>query len=283
MAAPTVVFYGGEEGTVFAPPKAIDEMMADSGALQESFSRFVAVEKTPVVYQYSKDTLSAILNPYVGQACVLLGAGKDLQTKFAQLASDFRGDLVFVNGAGSTVEDRFRNYIGAKKAESDPQFVIYTSKPERNKYPTFDLGDGVDQQAAAIESQIKAFLAGGLSPYFKSEEPAVPAGAGEVAVVVGKTFDSIVKDSTKSVFLKVYAPWCGHCKKLAPVWDQLAAHYEEQEDVVLAKLDYTANEHKDLQISGFPTLLFYGKDDTKSEDYNGARTFDAIKEFIDGH
>lgn len=41
-------------------------------------------------------------------------------------------------------------------------------------------------------------------------------------VVVAKTFDEIVNDPTKDVLIEFYAPWCGHCKALAPKYDELA-------------------------------------------------------------
>lgn len=40
-------------------------------------------------------------------------------------------------------------------------------------------------------------------------------------VVVGKNFDEIVNDDSKDVLLEFYAPWCGHCKALAPKYDEL--------------------------------------------------------------
>lgn len=43
-----------------------------------------------------------------------------------------------------------------------------------------------------------------------------------VQVVVAKTFDEIVNDPTKDVLIEFYAPWCGHCKALAPKYDELA-------------------------------------------------------------
>ena len=41
-------------------------------------------------------------------------------------------------------------------------------------------------------------------------------------MVVAETFDEIVNDKTKDVLIEFYAPWCGHCKSLAPKYDELA-------------------------------------------------------------
>lgn len=59
------------------------------------------------------------------------------------------------------------------------------------------------------------------------------------------------------------APWCGHCKQLAPIWDELGEHFKENDDVVIAKIDSTKNEIDGIQISGFPTLKFFPKESDK--------------------
>jgi thiol-disulfide isomerase/thioredoxin len=94
----------------------------------------------------------------------------------------------------------------------------------------------------ATTDQITAFLddvkAGKVDKYFKSEE--IPAPDGEsVKTVVGKSYNDIVLDKTKDVLLMYYAPWCGHCKKLKPIWDELAKDQAKNEDIVIAKMDWT--------------------------------------------
>lgn len=120
---------------------------------------------------------------------------------------------------------------------------------------------------------------GALKPHLKSEK--VPeSNDGPVTVIVGSQFDEIVKDPTKDVLVKYYAPWCGHCKKLAPVWEELGEHFKDNKDLVIAKFDATANEADGVEIRGYPTLKFYPKDNKDGVDYDGERDLDSFKKWL---
>jgi len=85
----------------------------------------------------------------------------------------------------------------------------------------------------------------------------------------------------KTVFIKFFAPWCGHCKTMAPDWEKLAGEWEGSEVGLIAEVDCTADDSKDLceseGVEGFPTLK-YG-DPTSLEDYEGGREYNDFQEF----
>merc|ERR1711964_879615 len=124
-----------------------------------------------------------------------------------------------------------------------------------------------------------AVLAGTIAAHLKSE-PIPESNDGPVAVVVGKQFDEIVRDPTKDVLVKYYAPWCGHCKKLAPIWEELAEGYKNEENLVIAKFDATANEAEGVEVRGYPTLIFYPKGNKAGVNYDGERDLESFRKWL---
>jgi protein disulfide-isomerase-like protein len=91
------------------------------------------------------------------------------------------------------------------------------------------------------------------------------------------------KTNGKKVFIKYYAPWCGHCKELAPKWDKMAKEWEKQDQVLVASVDCTKEEEwcVSLGIQGFPTLLFGdpSQGGVFLEPYSGDKEYEALSEF----
>merc|ERR1712012_1013149 len=84
----------------------------------------------------------------------------------------------------------------------------------------------------------------------------------------------------KTVFIKFFAPWCGHCKKMAPDWEKLSGEWEGHDIGLIAEVDCTADGKPlcdENGVKGFPTLK-YG-DPSALEDYQGGRSFSDLSDF----
>ncbi len=106
--------------------------------------------------------------------------------------------------------------------------------------------------------------------------------ASSVLDLIPENFDNVVLKSGKPALVGFFAPWCGHCKNLAPIFEELGAKFASEDKVSIAKVD--ADEHKDLGrrfgVQGFPTLKWFDGKSDKPEDYNGGRDLDSLTSFI---
>ncbi|AEO56219.1 hypothetical protein MYCTH_2300901 [Thermothelomyces thermophilus ATCC 42464] len=122
---------------------------------------------------------------------------------------------------------------------------------------------------------LKSFVLAGLT--------AVAAAKSAVLDLIPDNFDKVVLKSGKPTLVEFFAPWCGHCKNLAPVYEELALAFEHAKDKVqIAKVDADAERDlgKRFGVQGFPTLKFFDGKSDKPTEYNGGRDLESLSSFI---
>lgn len=122
-----------------------------------------------------------------------------------------------------------------------------------------------------------------LTDYIVPSLLILSTSASSVLDLIPSNFDSVVLKSGKPALVEFFAPWCGHCKSLAPIYEDLATSFESSKDKVsIAKVDADAEKAlgKRFGVQGFPTLKWFdGKSDTP-EDYSGGRDLESLQEFV---
>ncbi|KAL0402380.1 UNVERIFIED_CONTAM: protein disulfide isomerase-like 1-3 [Sesamum latifolium] len=156
---------------------------------------------------------------------------------------------VYVELDNEDVGKPVSEYFGV--SEEAASVLAYTGNDDSRKF----LLDG-ELTIDNIKSFGEKFLGDNLKPFYKSD-PIPEKNDGDVKIVVGNNFDEIVLDESKDVLLEMYAPWCGHCQALEPIYNKLGKHLRGIDSLVIAKMDGTTNEHPRAKSDGFPTILFF--------------------------
>ncbi|XP_051126779.1 protein disulfide-isomerase-like [Andrographis paniculata] len=261
--------------------KPFDEPFVDSEDFNvDALEKFIQENSIPLVTVWDKDPAN---HPYLNKffessndkAMLLVNFSKELdsfQQKYKDVAALYKGKgISFLLGDVESTQNVFQ-YFGLKE-ENAPLLVIQKSGGE--KY----LNEKIKPDQ--IAPWIKDFVSGLVKPFVKSE-PIPEVNDEPVKVVVRDSLDDFVIKSGKNVLLEFYAPWCGHCKNLAPILEEVAISFKDDPDVVIAKFDATANDvpGDSFDVQGFPTIYFRSASG-KVVTYDGNRTKEDIISFIE--
>jgi protein disulfide-isomerase A1 len=246
---------------------------------QDAITAWVLSEGYPLIDELAQKTWTRSSTSQQPLLALFVTDYSEENFNFAkEVARNFKGKVITTYSNSAQLAERWGSSgkviptaIYVHWAGEQPKFVIYN---EESSPLTAETAISFTNQA--IE---------GTYTSYKKSEPIPESNDDAVKVLVGKNFEEIVFDKEKDVFVEFYAPWCGHCKKLAPVWDELGEVFEDKApNVVIAKIDATANSLPDgIEIGGFPTLIFFPADDKKGVPYNADRDLESLRQFVIDH
>uniref|UniRef100_A0A914ICL6 protein disulfide-isomerase n=1 Tax=Globodera rostochiensis TaxID=31243 RepID=A0A914ICL6_GLORO len=169
------------------------------------------------------------------------------RNRVLKVAQDYKRKVYFAISDKEEFAQEVEQHGLADRKESDKPLVAALT-PE-GKYPM-----NKEFSIENLKQFVEDLQSGKLEPYFKSEP--VPTEQGDLKVLVAKNYKELVVDADKDALIEFYAPWCGHCKALAPKFEELATKLAD-EDVMVAKFDATANDvPPQFEVRGFPTIFW---------------------------
>jgi len=250
-------------------------------------STFVSTNSLPILVEFSGETANKIFGGDIKRHLVLFLSSKseDFKTQSelaTKVAKEHKGKILFVYIDVSNADSkRVLDFFAIKEGEAPAMRMTQLGENMLKYKPEVSNLDDNDEFEANIRAFVEGVNAGTIKPHLKSEDIPEDWDKEGVKVLVGKNFADVALNKDKHVLVEFYAPWCGHCKKLVPVYDELGEKYKDSEDIVIAKMDSTANEVEGVSIRGFPTIKLFKKGDNEVVDYDGARDLDGFVKFLD--
>lgn len=271
VSAPAIVLFKKfDEGHSVFPGDVAKADFAEIG-------RFVQAESLPLVDEIGPENFQKYQKTGVPLGFFFVDPedvkGREALLKEAEsLLKEHRGviNFVWIDGA------KFAEYGKAMGIKEAPGFVIQDLQAQAKYLLPEPLN------IRSLSKFVRAVSSGEIKPTIKSE-PIPESQDKPVYKLVTDDWENVFGDEDKDVFVEFYAPWCGHCQRLAPVWDTLGEKYANT-NVVIAQMDSTENDMPEaapFAVEGFPTIKFRAAGQTEFIDYDGDRSLESLVEFVE--
>ncbi|XP_023149318.2 protein disulfide-isomerase A2 [Amphiprion ocellaris] len=259
-----------------------DFTLSEDGTLDKSnVTTFIKQNSLELMIPFSQETAEKIFTSSIHLHSLLfinssVESQKALVDESRTVAKAYKGKMLFIKIDVTEALSHVLNYFGVSEKDAPTARIIDMDSGKK-----FSIASG-DLTVKSLQQLCQEVVEGSAKPYYRSEDVPEDWDKGPVKVLVGKNFESVALDPTKNVFVEFYAPWCGHCKNLAPIWEELGEKYADHEDIIIAKMDATANEVESLKVDGFPTIKYFPAGDKEVIEYKGQRDLETFSKFLDG-
>jgi len=276
--------FGVEKDTVVLFKK-FDEgrVNLDEDLTGPNIDAFIKGNALPLVVEFNHETAQKIFGGDIkSHLLIFLDKTADFFTTASEVArtvaKEFKGKVLFVT-IDTSDEDhgRILEFFGMTKDEVPSMRLIHLAEDMAKYKPA-----STEVSEANVRSFVQDYLDGKLKVHLLSQDLPEDWDATGVKVLVASNFDEVAFNKDKDVLVEFYAPWCGHCKQLAPIYDQLGEKYKDSETVVIGKMDATVNELEHTKVQSFPTIKLFKKGDNKVIDFKGSRTLEGFVAFLEG-
>ncbi|XP_047431589.1 protein disulfide-isomerase A2 [Mugil cephalus] len=256
-------------------------VLSEDGKLDKTnLTNFIKKNSLELIIPFSQESADKIFTSDVRlHSLLFINSTVKSQTSLVDearvVAKDFKGKMLFIVIDVTAALTHVLKYFGVSEDDAPTARIINMDSGKKFNIVSKDLT--VD----SLRQLCQEVVDGTAKPYYRSEDVPEDWDKNPVKILVGKNFESVALDQKKNVFVEFYAPWCGHCKELAPVWDQLGEKYADHDDIIIAKMDATANEAESVEVDGFPTIKYFPAGGKEPITYTGKRDLETFIKFLD--
>ncbi|XP_049900814.1 protein disulfide-isomerase [Epinephelus moara] len=243
---------------------------------------FITVYQMDPVTEYTGQTATQILtSPVLNHALLFVNkssAGfKEIHAAFNSAAEAFRLKILFVwVNVDEPRNGRLMEYFRVREFEAPLIRMVNLTDHVTYHLPS----DTLDVQT--IKTFCQSYLDGKAKPKMQSEPITEGWDTKPVKELVGMTLEKVAFNPNKTVFVLFYLPYSSESRALFPLWEDLAEAVKDREDVVIARIDASANDINMSMQGAYPSVcLFPALYAERMVVYKGKRNVKDLVKFLD--
>ncbi|XP_031667095.1 protein disulfide-isomerase isoform X3 [Oncorhynchus kisutch] len=260
----------------------VQVLKVTSQMTKEDLISFITVHQLELVTEYNGQTASRILSsPVLNHAILFVNKTDErfqtVYSDFQAAAAPYRGKVLFVMvDVDEPRNGRMLEYFRVRESEAPMVRLVNLTSHVTYHLPSDTL------DTPTIIAFCKTYLDGTAQPKMQSE--ALPADWDQKPVIqlVGENLERLAFNPDKTAFIMFYLPYSEESRSLFPLWEELALHFLDREEVVIARIDASANDFNLSMRERYPALrLFPALHAERVVAYSGQRNLKDLVQFLE--